>query len=758
MPERGKPAGRTERGGPRSADTACGPGDGHRTEQSRDLLIEVGTEELPHGVMDRAGEDFRKTFVSLLREHRVGHGTARLLFTPRRIALLVHRVHHRQDDYREEKRGPSVQKAYLPDGKPSAALLGFLKGNGVGMEEVVETDTGSGRYIYLTRKVSGRDTASLLPDLVDRSLRSLSFPKTMRWEHADLPFARPIRWLVLLFGGGVIPYQVAGVQSGRVTWGHRAYAGGPVELSSPGEYEEALLGAGVIADQNKRRVMIERQVADLAVARGLRVPGEAEGLYRENANLTEQPQAVLCAFEEQFLSLPREVLTSEMIEHQHYFPLERDGSAAGGREEGSAGTQDRTELSNLFVAVSNIRDNAATREGYQRVLRARLNDGAFFYNEDRKHDLGDLLERLHRVLFHKQLGTMFQKVDRVARISGMICTRLGLTPEQAEQVGQVARLCKNDLTTLMVGEFPHLQGVMGSYYALCSGYGPAVARGIREHYQPRFAADELPGSIQGAVVGIADRLDTILGIFSIGLKPKGSKDPFGLRRSVLAVGRIIIHLRLHLSLRDLLREALDLYPGPGKPAGGGAGAKGRPVDRNQEGLLGEIEEFFVSRLRTIFLDMGFSHDEIEASLGGLLEDPYEAYRRVDALHGLRGDRDFEDLLVSFKRMSNITRDAAGPLRAGGPSEELLVEPQERELYRYFLEHRGEVEAGIRNRDYTGVYRILSAFKPYVDRFFDSVLVMDEDPGLRANRLALLTTIADTFADIIDFSKIVLPGE
>jgi glycyl-tRNA synthetase beta chain len=300
-------------------------GRGRHGEEVRDLLVEVGTEELPHGVMDRAGEDFTNAFASLLREQRIGHGEVRLLLTPSRIALLVHRVRVRQEEYQEEKRGPSVQKAYLTDGKPSAALLGFLKGNGVGLDEVVEADTDAGRYIFLVRRVGGRETADLLPDLVDRSLRSLSFPKTMRWEHTDLPFARPIRWLVLLFSDRIIPYRVAGVQAGRTTFGHRAYADGPVELGSPGAYEEALLRAGVVADQEKRRAGIERQVADLAAGQGLRVPREAEGLYRENANLTENPHAVLCAFEEEFLSLPREVLTSEMIEHQHYFPWRGQG-------------------------------------------------------------------------------------------------------------------------------------------------------------------------------------------------------------------------------------------------------------------------------------------------------------------------------------------------------------------------------------------------------------------------------------------------
>jgi glycyl-tRNA synthetase beta chain len=419
-----------------------------------------------------------------------------------------------------------------------------------------------------------------------------------------------------------------------------------------------------------------------------------------------------------------------MIEHQHYIPLVDRSSG---------------KLSHRFIAVSNIENNDETMHGYERVLRARLQDGAFFYKEDRKTPFGDMTGRLRRVLFQEKLGTMFEKVQRVRHIAATLGRRLSLAETVVSRIDQVAELCKNDLTTLMVGEFPHLQGVIGSYYARTSGYEEAVARGIRDHYLPRYAQDAIPETVEGAVVGIADRLDTILGIFSIGFKPKGSKDPFALRRQVLAVIRIILHHRFRLSLHGLFEEILSLY------------------DHAGDTTLLDVEEFFIVRIRTIFLDMGFSHDEIDASLAGLLEDVHETHRKVAALHGLRGDPDFNDLLISFRRMSNIvtgqdeiTRDV---IRKGSlPQESLLEERQERDLYEHFKGVQGSILARIREKDYTGVYRILSTFKPYVDSFFDHVLVMDERDELRRNRLALLTDILETFSGIIDFSKIVTPGD
>jgi glycyl-tRNA synthetase beta chain len=709
------------------SETTTGPG------TARDLLVEVGVEELPHAVIDSTITTFAKAFEAGLKENQIGFGHVKTFSTPRRMGLLVHDLNEKQDDYREEKRGPSVAKAYLPDGKPSSALFGFLRGNNAQIGEIVETETDAGRYVFLVREISGVPTVDLIPDILHRSLQALSFPKTMRWNPTQAHFARPIRWILLLFGSEVIGFSTAGVESARTTFGHRAYSADPLRIESPNEYEQTLLKTRVVADRDKRIVLIRDKVSALAENEGLRVVEEAGHLFAENADLTEYPNAVLCSFHEDFLELPREVLISEMIEHQHYFPLET-----------AAREGDEADISARFIAVSNIENNDRTRQGYERVLNARLNDGKFFFDEDRKHNFGDLLERLRKVLFHVKIGTMHQKVERIAKLGGIIARELDLTDKQHRDIEQVALLCKNDLTTLMVNEFPHLQGVMGYYYALSSGYERSVALGVREHYLPRFSADRLPSGTEGAVVGIADRLDTLLGIFSIGLKPKGSKDPFALRRSVLAVIRIIIHLQLHLPFQELLHSGLELFEG------------------DAPDTAEEVENFFVTRVRTIFVEMGFRHDEIEASLGNILDDPYEAYRRVEALHSMRGDRDFEDLLVSFKRMSNIIRDYdAAQVDEEVPrsiSEDLLLQEQERELYDFFVSVRGEVEESIESRDYSRVYRVLSTLKPYVDRFFDHVLVMDEDKKLRGNRILLLSTIAGTFARIIDFSKIVQPGE
>jgi len=688
--------------------------------QAKDLLVELGLEELPHEIIPEAIRDFKNLFTGHLTEARIGFSGVQEFSTPRRIALLVE-VGTRQDDFTEEKKGPSLEKAYLPDGSPSKALVGFLKGYGVSLNDITERETKNGVYVFVVREIRGEETAGLLPAILDKTLKSLRFIKTMRWEKSGFTFVRPVRWIVFLYGHDVIPYEIAGVQSDRLTRGHRTYHRDAVEISSTAEYESVLLEVGVISGREKRIERIFEQVGSLCDAEKLKVPKAAESLYEINADLTELPRAVLCEFDKKFLGLPSEVLISEMVEHQRYFPLETE---SGG------------ELSNRFVAVSNIRDNSRTRFGYERVLRARLDDGKFFYNEDKKHNLKDLLQRLKSVTFHEKLGSMYDKIERIAKISSILGDLLSLDEKQAQNIREVCYLCKNDLTTLMVEEFPHLQGIMGYYYALSSGCSKVIAKGIREHYAPRFASDAPPETIEGAVVGIADRLDTILGIFSIGLKPKGSKDPFALRRKVLAIIRIILHHKLNFSPDTLLRKSIVLFKDGG------------------DELRRDIESFFTTRIRTIFTDMGFSYDEIDASLSGSFKNLYEAYRRVSALHEMRGDTDFDALLISFRRMCNIIRGQ----KVAGFSEELLVQPAEQALYRYYIGVREGVKKSIAERNYSEVYRTLSTFKPYADGFFDTVLVMDNDKKLRENRIGLLNEIVFLFSGIIDFSKIVQPGE
>ncbi len=686
----------------------------------RDLLVEIGIEENPHSFIRNAMSEFRTLFTNGLAGKKISFGKILEFSTPRRMALLYKEVAATQSDYVEEKRGPSVDKAYLPDGKPSKALLGFLKGNGVGLEDTQARATGNREYVFLYRKIKGQDTASLLPGILDITLRSLSFPKTMRWEQSGFLFARPIRWILFLFGSDTIEFQIADVKSANRTYGHRSYSNSHLVIREPSEYENALREKRVIADRNERKKGLVQQIGKLTEEKGLIVPEIARELFDVNIDLTEFPKAVLCEFDREFLSLPQEVLTSEMIEHQHYFPLTERSSG---------------KLSHKFIAVSNIENQRKTVDGFQKVLRARLDDGRFFFTEDEKIPFSEYTQKLRAVTFHEKLGSMYEKIERIKNICDALAGMLSVSEETKKEIMTTADLCKNDLVSLMVNEFPNLQGIMGSYYAKESGFSEAVSEGIREHYLPRFAADHLPEKIHGAVVGIADRLDTILGIFSIGLKPKGSKDPFALRRNVFAIVRIIISLRLNFSMKRLIDECASLYASK--------------VLHTEE-----VEGFFQDRIRSIFTEMNFSYDEIDASLTNVLDDVYEAYRRVDALHEFRENPDFEDLLVSFKRMWNIIKDE----KVFSFSEEVLVEDEERELYRYFMEIRESVEQNVKVKNYREVYRILSSLKPYVDRFFDHVLVMDEDPALRKNRIGLLQSIIRIFSEIIDISKIVSKGE
>jgi glycyl-tRNA synthetase beta chain len=687
----------------------------------KDLLVEIGVEELPHAVCKSAINDFRNSFTAILKEERVGFGRVKEFATPRRISISINEVHEIQSDLEEERRGPSYEKAYV-NGKPTQALTGFLKGNDIGEKELILKETDNGKYVFALKAVKGKETSLVLPQILHRALTSLRFLKVMRWEDSGFTFARPIRWILFLFGDEVLPFEVAGAVASRYTYGHRAYSDAKIELKNPLEYEEKLISASVIPDREMRKKKIKKQVETLCSAEGLEIPETGSQLYDVNADLTELPLAVLCQFDKHFLDLPNEVLTSEMIEHQHYFPLIDKKSK---------------NLSNFFIVVSNIKDNVRSVSGYQRVLHARLDDGKFFFNEDKKKKLRSYLDKLRTVIFHEKLGSMYQKVERIAALSTILSERLSLNTDEKRSIEDVAWLCKNDLTTLMIGEFPHLQGTMGYYYALSSGYPEKVALGVREHYYPRFANDLLPSSIEGAVVGIADRLDTIIGIFSIGLKPKGSKDPFALRRKVLAIIRIIIGLNLHISMRALIDGTLKLFR----------------VD-DVVSVKRDLKLFFQNRIRSIFAEMGFAYDEIDASILGVLDNTYEAYRRVEALHNLRGDKNFEALLISFKRMSNITKNE----KDFEFSESLLREEEELTLYAHFQEVRESVIRNIEEKNYREIYRFLSSFKPVVDNFFDHVLVMENNLKLRRNRLGLLKSVTDLFSGIIDFTKIVQPGE
>ena len=685
-------------------------------DKTRTVLVEIGVEELPHEIIPDTISQFARAYSDNLSECYISFESMESFSTPRRLGLLVKGVCEVQNVFVEEKRGPGIEKAYTSEGKPTKALIGFLRANEADEKDVIIKEINGKKYVFIEKKRGGEKTINLLPVILKRSLERIIFPKTMKWEKSGFLFSRPIRWVIYMFGYEVVPFDLAGVKSSNFTFGHRIYFDKPERIKEPNLYKRELLSLKVIVDRDERKSRIQDELNRICEKNNFEVPGSASILLDYNTDLTEYPNLVLCRFEEEFLELPEEVLISEMVHHQYYFPLVEKSSG---------------KLSNNFVVVSNIEDNRETSGGYERVLRARLNDGKFFFEEDKKRHFSTYREILKKVTFHEKLGSMDEKVNRIEKISEILCSHLGLDDKEREYSLTAASLCKNDLVTQMVGEFPELQGIMGYYYAKASGYPDEVAVGIKEHYLPRFAGDDIPKSISGMIVGIADKLDNILGIFSIGIRPRGSKDPFALRRSVFGIIRIIIDKRLTLSLRKLIDDVLPLY-------------------KQSTGMIDDIREFITTRIRSIFEEFGFKYDEIDATQMKVLDDVYESYRKLVALHSMRDNPEFNDLLIAFKRMANIIEK----LEVYKVDEDLFTEKEEIALYRYFKDKKDEIERHIGSGNYEEVFKILSTFKPYVDSFFDNVLVMEEDEKLRNNRLSMLKEIIDVFSDVIDFSKIV----
>jgi len=690
---------------------------------SRDLICEIGVEELPHEFSHSTAINFKDNFISILNENRLKYDQIKYYSTPRRFALLVKSLNDKQEDFWEEKRGPSIDKAYK-DGKPTKALIGFCSGNGISIEDVVRKKVKGNEYVFATKLIKGKETEKILADILDQAINNLHFPKNMKWEESGYRFIRPIRWILFVYGSKIIPFKKVGIESSNYSYGHRVYAKDKIIIDKPIEYEKYLKDANVIVDRDTRKAIIEKDVLDLANKMDSFIPEEAKVLYDINTDLTEYPVAVLCEFEKEYLKLPPEVLTSEMIEHQRYFPLYNNGSK---------------DISNKFIVISNIKDNNLTQSGYERVLRARLNDGKFFYDEDRKRDFKAYLSTLKNVSFHPKLGSMEEKVQRIRKISNYLCSFLDINDDFKKEIDTAALLCKNDLVTLMVNEFPNLQGIMGYYYALESNYSKVVAKAIKEHYLPKFANDSLPEEVPGSVIGIADRLDSIIGIFSTGYEPKGSRDPYGLRRNVFSIVRIILDKKFEFSLAELIIKIMDLYP---------------LVDERKK-FLDNLFVFFKSRIKSVFEDFGFAYDEIDATLSTVLEDIYDSYRRVKTLHEIRKNKSFQDLLVAFKRMANIVKDESDCPKKIDVNKELFTENAEKSLYDYYKGKKNDILDAIERKAYEEVYEILGSFKPYVDQFFDEVLVMEDNMELRCNRIAMLKEILDSFSGIIDFSKIVV---
>jgi len=684
-----------------------------------DLLIELGTEELPPKALGRLSAAFGQGVEDGLKQANIAFEKVSVLSAPRRLAIIVTALADSQPDQDVEKRGPAVQAAFGEDGCPSKAAEGFAKGCGVKVEELETMETDKGSWLVFRQMQKGQPTSALIGDIISQSLSRLPIPKRMRWGSSDVEFVRPVHWLVVLHGEQVGDVNVLGQQAGNKTFGHRFHHPDAIVLKNAGEYVSLLKEKGhVIVDPAERQAIIKQQAIKAADDLG----GFAlidEDLLNEVTSLVEWPVAVAGDFNSQFLEVPAEALISSMQDHQKYFPV----------------IDNKEELLPHFITISNIdsKDMSQVKAGNERVISPRLSDAVFFWNQDRKKKLEDHIASLETVVFQKKLGTLADKSKRVAVIAKAIAEKLGVDVNNAERA---AMLSKCDLMTEMVYEFTDLQGIMGRYYAKHDGENDEVAAALDEQYMPRFAGDELPLSVTGQILAISDKLDTLLGIFAIGQKPTGEKDPFALRRATLGVLRIMIEKNLDLDLRDLLQIA--------------ATALADKADGNA--AVEDVVQFMLERLRAFFADKNISADIFDAVLACYPTRPVDFARRIEAVNAFKALPEAESLAAANKRIRNILKKIDGNV-AEKIDEAVLEEAAEKALYAKVCELRSEVKDLYAIGNYQSALSKLAALKEPVDSFFDDVMVMADDEKLKNNRIALLNQISELFLQAADLSRL-----
>jgi glycyl-tRNA synthetase beta chain len=687
--------------------------------ERRDLLIEIGTEELPPRALLELSVALGRGIAKGLEASGIAFGEVTNYATPRRLGTLLRTVETIQPERTLERRGPPLRAAFDAQGNPTAAATGFARSCGLTVPDLQTLESEKGSWLVHRSIEPGHTTAELAPAILNRALDDLPIPKRMRWSNLDAEFIRPVHWVLMLLGDAAIEAEILGIPAGRTTYGHRFHHPEPILVAEPATYAPLLETRGhVIAEFRKRRSAIRTQVLELTEELGGR-PEIDEALLDEITALVEWPVALYGAFDARFLELPREVLTSSMKGHQRYFPvLDRTGA-----------------LLPYFIAISNIdsSDPAVVRRGNERVIRPRLTDATFFWKQDRKCSLESRLQTLKSIVFQERLGTLYAKTQRIARLAEGIAVQCGVDPDLAARAGQ---LCKSDLTTEMVAEFPDLQGIMGRYYSRHDGEPEALSVALAEQYQPRFAGDAIPASRLGQVLALADRIDTLVGIFGIGMAPSGDKDPFGLRRAALGSLRILIEGNLDLNLLDLLSRAAAHYG---------------PV-LNVGDLADAVFDFVLERLRGYCLEQGIPQDVFEAVLAQRPPRPLDFFHRALAVSAFQELPEAESLAVANKRIRNLLRQAASKENAE-VRPQTLVETAERELHARLCALRSEVLPALERGDYTEALGRLAALRQPVDAFFDEVMVLTDEEELRRNRLALLRSLSALFLRVADLSRL-----
>lgn len=683
---------------------------------------------MPARILPSTLEQMEELTARLLHEERLSYHGLTAFATPRRLALYITELAEVQQELVREIKGPPAKAAFDAEGKPTRAALGFAENQGVKVDELEVRQLPAGAYVFAVKREAGRPTLSALPAILKRVVEELAFPRPMRWGDLEIRFIRPIRWLLALFGAEVVPLELAGLKADRFTYGHRFLAPGPHRVDLPQDYFRVLEQNYVIADHRRRRQMVWEKVVNLAREEGGIIQEDPE-LLEEITFLVEYPAAVCGRIEEKYLQLPREVVTTPMREHQRYFPV---WDPQGER------------LLPLFIAVHNGTEDHLDniRRGYEKVLKARLADATFFYQEDRKAPLASKVPKLEHILFQENLGTMLAKVIRLKKLSLYFARTLDLPEKLWPLVERTAELAKADLVTSMVYEFPELQGIMGSHYAALDGEQEEVCRGIRQHYWPRFGGDRLPDSLSGMAVGLADRMDTLVGCFASGLIPTGSQDPFGLRRHAQGVVAMAVELNLKFSLEEAITTAYQIYEDSHIRLP-------RTLTQVKEDLLG----FFRARLEHLLGEKGIRYDVAEAVLAVGWDDLADAYQRARDLEAFRRQGEFAALHTAFTRAFNLARQA----KEGGavfvePGQ--LKEEAEQELYRALTTVKEATRPCLSRGDYLGALNQMVALREPIDTFFDRVLVMAPEPEVRRNRLALLQEITDLVLKVADFSRLI----
>ena len=684
------------------------------------LAFEIGTEEIPAFDLHRATLQLEKLVPEALDAVRIPHGDVAVYTTPRRLIAIVADVADETEALEEVFRGPSVKIAFDADGNPTKAATGFARGKGVGVDALERREENGVEYVFATKSIAARDVAELLPGVLEGVITGISWPKSCRWGTTSEYFSRPVRWLVALLDERVIPVRFAGLTAGNLTRGHRFLAPGPHEVATAADLLGVVEAAHVVSSEQAREAVIREGVAQAEQRTGARAELPEKTLL-EVVNLCEQPTVLVGTFDEEFLRVPEEIIVDAMLMHQRYFPLyDADG-----------------KLTNNFIVVSNGDPAHADTitGGNERVVRARLSDAKFFYEEDLKHPLETYVDRLDEVVFQETLGTMKEKADRIVALAKHLAADAQLSEADAADAERAAYLAKADLVTNAVVEFTSVQGVMGSYYAAACGESDQVARAIADHYRPRFSGDEPPASDVGRIVAMADKLDTVCGLFAVGQGPTGSSDPFALRRSAIGIVAML-EAGLPVSLAAAIDAALGTYQDAG-------------IDFDRDAIRAEVADFFVTRTKVMLRDGGCSHDTMDAVLATGVEEPAQIIARTYVLEAerLSAPEAFDDLATAFARANNL-RDAD----LGVEVDEALLSDAERALLVATDEAAACVKEALAVDHFGAALAALAALRAPIDAFFEDVLIMDDDLALRENRLRLLNRFVAVFAHVADFGK------